>query len=277
MTMNEKGQSDSPTEILPENHIASQVWSSGGENYERISRQIADALEHCVDRLAPQPGERILDVATGTGWTARRIAEHGASVTGVDFGEEVIAAARRIDATGSIDFQVGDAESLPFEDGSFDAVTSTFGVMFCGNPERAAKELARVCRPGGRIALATWAPELGVADFFKVIKKYQPTPPVPKPSPFDWGYPRRLDNLFGGSFEMKTETAISYYHDPDAKSAWKAFSIGYGPVVSTLAKLDEARASQFEVDFIEYHEQFKTSLGILVERPYVIAVGTRRD
>ena len=129
--------------ILAHNQTSARVWGAGGRAYDRISRQIADAIEHAVDRLDPQPGERILDVATGTGWTARRVAARAAVVTGVDIGEEVIAAAHELSPDESIDFQVGDAEALPFPDGHFDAVISTFGVMFSTRPERAARELAR--------------------------------------------------------------------------------------------------------------------------------------
>ena len=90
---------DTTTEayILPHNQQSAAMWSAGGEKYDRISRQIADAIEHCVDRLDPQPHEKILDVATGTGWTARRVQSRGAVVTGVDLGEDVIRAARRLD------------------------------------------------------------------------------------------------------------------------------------------------------------------------------------
>ncbi|MCA9201198.1 MAG: class I SAM-dependent methyltransferase, partial [Planctomycetales bacterium] len=136
--------------VLPENEPAAKVWNSGGANYDRISRQIADAIEHCVDRLNPQAGENVLDVATGTGWTARRIAARGANVTGVDICSTALETARSIDNSRQINFQVGDAEALQFDDATFDAIASTFGVMFCGAPERAASELARVCKPGGR-------------------------------------------------------------------------------------------------------------------------------
>jgi ubiquinone/menaquinone biosynthesis C-methylase UbiE len=154
---------------------------SGGANYDAISKGIADSIEHCVLRLNPRPGERILDLATGTGWTSRVVARRGAIVTGVDIAEDLIAAARERAAAEvlPIDYRVGDAEALPFEDASFDAVISTVGIMFATRPEAAAKELARVCRPGGRIAITTWLQDGNVFKMFQVMKRYMPPPPSP--------------------------------------------------------------------------------------------------
>lgn len=160
------------------------VWSSGGLAYDEISRQIASALDHCVRRLAPKPGERILDLATGTGWTSHLLAGRGAKVTGVDIAAELIDAAKAIGQSSGlvIDYEIGDAERLRFADASFDAVVSTFGVMFASNPEAAAgEEIARVCRKGGRIALTTWRPDSNVFEMFKVMQTYMPSPPSPPP------------------------------------------------------------------------------------------------
>jgi 2-polyprenyl-3-methyl-5-hydroxy-6-metoxy-1,4-benzoquinol methylase len=114
--------------VLSHNLKAGATWGSGGEAYDIISDSITDGIDHVVNRVWPKPGERFLDIATGTGWTARRLAARGARVTGIDIGEGVIEAAKRL-APG-ITFQVGDAEALTFDDASFDGVTSTFGVMF---------------------------------------------------------------------------------------------------------------------------------------------------
>ncbi len=138
------------------------VWSSGGDAYDDISHQIASALEHCVRRIDPQPGERILDLATGTGWTSRLLARRGARVTGADIASDLIAAASaRAKADGlEITYEIGDAEKLPYPDASFDAVVSTFGVMFVNRPGlpqpslpgSAAKADGSVWRPGCRTA-----------------------------------------------------------------------------------------------------------------------------
>ena len=263
-------------EILTENLPAARAWSAGRRPYDRISQQVADAIEHCVDRLDPQPEERILDVATGTGWTARRLAARGARVTGIDFGEGVIEAARELGPGGEIDYRVADAEALPFPDAHFDAVVSTFGVMFCGNPERAAGELARVCKPSGRLALATWSPEGGVFEMFRLISRYRPAPPAAAPSPFAWGDTSRLIELLGDRFDLGFEEATSYYRESDGAAAWQAFSTGYGPVVTLVAGLDTATREQLRTDFEGFHETHRTGAGILVPRPYVITAGRRR-
>jgi len=122
--------------VLSHNERAAATWGSGGRDYDRISEGVSDALAHLVNRIDPQQGERFLDIATGTGLTARLLSSHGAKVAGVDIGAGVIEAAKTL--APEIDFRVGDAEALPFEDASFDGVTSTFGVMFVAQPELAA-------------------------------------------------------------------------------------------------------------------------------------------
>ena len=192
--------------IQPHNERPAAVWSSGGADYDQISRGIADSIEHCVLRLDPRPGERILDLATGTGWTSRAVARRGATVTGVDIAADLVAAAReRAKAEGlSIDYRTGDAEKLPFADGEFDGVVSTCGIMFASRPEAAAAEVARVVRKGGRVAITTWLPDSNLFKMFMVMKPYMPAPPNPAPpSPFEWGRAERVRELMGSAFDLQ--------------------------------------------------------------------------
>jgi SAM-dependent methyltransferase len=260
------------------NERSAKVWSSGGRDYDEISRGIADAIAHCVLRLNPRPSERILDLSTGTGWTSREVARRGATVVGVDIAADLLEAARAIADTErlSIAYEIGDAEALPFEDGSFDAVVSTFGVMFATRPEPAAAELARVCRKGGRIALATWTPDGNVFEMFKVMRRFMPPPPTPAPpSPFDWGRVERLRELLGSAFDLRIEDGTSFYREPTAVAAWQTFSIGYGPTRMLAEGLDADRRDALRRDFTAFHEQFATDLGICVPRTYRVTVGTR--
>jgi len=263
-------------DILPENQAAARIWSAGGERYERISHQIADAIEHAVDRLAPRPGERILDVATGTGFAARRVRARGAMVVGADFAADVVQGARTLTPGGDVEFDVADAENLPYEDASFDGVISTFGVMFCANPGRAAAELARVTRPGGRLALATWATSGGIADMFEVIQRHAPKPPTPRPSPFAWGDPAALESWLGDAFEIATESATSYYREARVEDVWESFSTSYGPTRTLVEGMAPTARAAFRADIEALHAGHVTGAGLLFPRPYVITVGRRR-
>jgi SAM-dependent methyltransferase len=255
------------------------TWNSGGATYDRISATVADAIEHCVLRLAPQPGEHILDVATGTGWAARRVAAHGATVVGIDLGADLIAAAKTAAAEAGIkaDFRVGDAEKLPFEDHRFDAILSTFGVMFVRDPEAAAAELARVCRKGGRIGLATWSTDGTIAGLFKVMQPYMPEPPAPPPpSPFAWGSQERVRQLLGAAFDLRFETGTTVLRAPNGLAAWELFVKGYGPTKTLAASLDPERRESLQHDFIVYHEGFRSELGVAMPRDYLVTIGVRK-
>lgn len=265
--------------IEQHNHKPAAVWNSGGARYEDISRGIADSIEHCALRLDPQRGERVLDLATGTGWTSRVVARLGARVVGVDLGADLIGAARALAGAERLDieYQVGDAEKLPFADGEFDAVISTCGVMFASRPEAAAAELARVCRKGGRIALTTWLADSNLFKMFMVMKPYMPAPPNPAPpSPFEWGKTERIRELLGANFDLTFEKGISYYREPNGGAAWNTFVNGYGPTKTLAANLDNARRAELERDFVAFHEGFRTELGTCVPREYWVTIGIRR-
>ena len=264
--------------IQPHNARPATVWSAGGNQYDEISRGIADAIEHCVLRLSPQPGERILDLSTGTGWASRLVARRGAAVVGVDIAEQLLEAARaRAEAERlPIAYELGDAENLPFADGEFDAVVSTFGVMFASRPEAAAAELARVCRRNGRIALTTWANDGNVYQMFKVMQRYMPAPPNPAPpSPFEWGRSERISELLGESFQLRFEKATSFYREPNGDAAWQTFATGYGPTRVLANSLDPDRLAALRADFVAFHDRFATPLGICVPREYWLAIGRR--
>ena len=188
----------------------------------------------------------------------------------------MIRAANRRDRSANIYFRVADAESLPFGDGEFDAVVSTFGVIFCNHPEQAAAELARVCKSGGRLVLTSWEERGSVYEMFQLIEKHNPQRGERLACVFDWAAPERLRTLLGDGFELGFEQAISFYRENNTARAWENFSTGFGPVKSLLAKLHDDAAAEFRRDFDAMHERHRTDAGILVPRPYVLTAGTRR-
>jgi len=265
--------------ILPHNQRASAVWSAGGQDYDAISRSIGDALEHAVQRLHASAGQHVLDLATGTGWTSRLLARNGVRVTGADIAQELLQSARERAALEglAIDYRTGDAESLPFADASFDHVISTFGVMFASRPQIAADELARICKPGGRLALATWLPDSAVVKMFGIMRPYMPPPPPPAPpSPFEWGRRDRLQELLGAHFDLKFEEGVNFQREVDGETAWKQASTSYGPTKMLATHLEPVQREALKKDFIVFIEGCRTELGITVPRGYLVTIGTRR-
>jgi len=207
-----------------------KVWTSG--EYARIGNPIAIMGELLCEAVDLRSGDRVLDVATGSGNTAISAARRFCEVTGMDLAPESIEhARRRAEAEGmDITFEVGDAEDLPYPDASFDVVVSTVGVMFTPDQEKAAQELLRVCNPGGKIGLANWVPDGYVGNMFRTVGKHFPPPPGVKPPPL-WGTEDRLRELLGGgasSMETRRRTYVFRYLSAD--HFIEHFRSYYGPV-----------------------------------------------
>lgn len=267
--------------VQAHNEKARSVWNAPGGRYDEISRSIADAIEHAVERLRPTAGERVLDLATGTGWASRIVAQRfpGAIVTGVDIADQMLEHARAAAAKQSlaIEYRQADAEKLPFGDGELDAVVSTFGVMFASNQEAAASELARVVKRGGRVVLSTWKPDSNVANMFGVMKEFMPAPPQPPPaSPFAWGKKERVQELLGASFELGFEEGTNHFRYASGEQAWDLWVDHYGPTKSLASTLDDARREAFERAMVAWHETFKSPLGYEQPRTYLITRAIRR-
>ncbi len=264
--------------ILPHHEAAASLWSLGGKGYDRVSFAISDALAHATQRLNARPGERVLDVATGTGWTARNLAAFEADVTAVDISSGLLNAAIALSKhlEPAIDFQLADAEKLPFSDASFERVISTFGVMFAQHHQRAADELARVCKPGGRMVLTTWVPDGSVAEFFGIIGKHGNTPP-PKESPLAWGEPGNIRKLLGANFELIFERGVSNSYYDTVDDIWQGMAAGFGPVRNLVNTLDEERLAAFRKDIDEYHAAYTTDDGLLhIKREYLVTIAQRK-
>lgn len=253
-----------------------QVW--GSAPFENVAAEISGIHEHLVAELHPQPGERWLDVGTGTGAVATLAARAGAEVTGSDIAPALIETAKRlaVDAGLEIEFEVADAEHLPHEDASFDVVSSSVGVMFAPDHRAAARELSRVTRPGGRLGLATWNPEGGIGDFFRMLAAYQAPPPEGVGSPLDWGREEHVRGLLGDEFDLR------FVHDDhpqvteSAEEAWALMVSSFGPMKTLHESLDEDRREELHQDFVAHLEAYMRDGVIRAPREYLLILGTRR-
>jgi SAM-dependent methyltransferase len=256
----------------------SLVWGTGP--YQNITETIQDIHGRVIDALDAQPGVKWLDLACGTGAVAEQAAERGADVTGVDLAPGLIETAReRAQERGlEVDYRVGDCENLEFDDGAFDVVSSTCGVMFAPDHAASARELARVVKPGGRIALANWTPaEKGLAALFRIMRPFQPTPPEGIGFPFDWGDEQHVNDLLGDAFDLEIERDISPLRLPNGEAYWMLFSSSYGPKRTLAELLDEERREELHrcwVDFVD--TELADDGEIEHKREWILVLGKRR-
>lgn len=228
------------------------VWSAG--DFSRIAESYESGAAAFIDRLNLQSEMKILDVACGSGNLALKAARRGADVTGVDIAEYLIEQARKNAETENlkIQFDVGDAENLPYEDAEFDAVITMFGSMFTPRPEIAASELKRVCRSGGTIAMANWTPDGFVGQMFKLTGKFVPPPNMP--SPILWGDEATVkDRLKDGIADLKTTPRIltlSYPFSPIETVEY--FRNFYGPTQMAFKALDEEKQADLRRELEEH-------------------------
>ena len=226
------------------------AWSSG--DYATIGTTLQIVGESLCEAVDLRSGQRVLDVAAGNGNTSLAAARRWAQVTSTDFVPMLLERGReraRADRL-PVDFREADAEALPFEDESFDVVLSSFGVMFTPNQHRAASELLRVCKRGGKIGLANWTPEGFIGNMFKTIGKYIPPMPGAKP-PSLWGTEARLRELFGPEVTLQTNRRHFVFRYLSAQHWLDVFRTFYGPILKAFASLDSERQKLLERDIID--------------------------
>jgi SAM-dependent methyltransferase len=227
------------------------AWSAG--NYAVVGTTLQIVGEMLCEALDLRSGSRVLDVAAGNGNASLAASRRWCDVTSTDYVPALLDAGRvRALAEGhSIAFQEADAENLPFDSGAFDAVMSTFGVMFTANQEKAAAELVRVCRPGGRIGLANWTPTSFIGQLFKLIGQYVPPAPGLR-SPALWGTRSRLEELFGAAATGIHAVSREFTFRYRSPTHWiDIFRTYYGPMGKTYAALDDERAVAFTQDLLK--------------------------
>jgi SAM-dependent methyltransferase len=253
------------------------TWSSG--NYAVIGTTLQIVGESLCEAVDVTAGSQVLDVAAGNGNASLAAARRGCHVTATDYVEELLAgAARRAEADGlPLVTQAADAENLPFEDGTFDSILSTFGVMFVPNPQRAAEEMIRVCRPGGKIGLANWTPEGFIGRMFKVVGAHVP-PPAGVPSPLQWGTEDRLQELFGTEADVAITRKHFVFRYTSADDFFDTFITYYGPTLKAWGALDEAGRESFRSQLVALANECNrdTTGALAVPSEYLEVVATRR-
>jgi SAM-dependent methyltransferase len=252
------------------------TWAAG--DYAVIGTTLQIVGEHLCEAIDLRAGERVLDVAAGNGNATLAAARRFAQVTSTDYVGALLdrgkerAHAERL----SVTFQPADAEALPFEDGSFDAALSTFGIMFTPNQEKAAAEMVRVVRKGGRIGLASWTPEGFIGQLFKTIGKHVPPPPGVR-SPALWGAEARLSELFPGQ-QVRTSVQVFNFRYKSPAHWIEVFKTYYGPTNRAFAALDASKQAALQADLMELLQRMNRGGQdtLIVPSEYLEAVITKR-
>jgi SAM-dependent methyltransferase len=263
-----------PFEELKERQ--STIWGTGP--YQNITETISDIHELVMQRLRPQPEERFLDLACGTGAVSELAAATGAGVTGLDLAPGLIETAREraLERGIDVEYVVGDIEQLPFDDGSFEVVSSTCGIMFTPDHRASASELARVAASGGRIGLANWSPEGAIPKMFAVMQPFQPPPPEGVGNPFSWGHEQHVRDLLGDTFELEFERHDSPLEHESGEEVWQLFSSSFGPIKTLADSLDGDRREELRRAYVDFHEQYRVNGGIRMPREFLLVLGRRR-
>ncbi len=254
------------------------AWSSG--DYAVIGTTLQIVGEQLAEAMDLRAGQTVLDVAAGNGNITLAAARRWCKVTSTDYVETLLTVGRkRAEAEGlDIEFQIADAEDLPFADASFDAVVSTFGAMFCPDQDRTAAEIMRVCKSGGRIGLANWTPDGFIGQMFKTLGKYLP-PPTDVRSPAVWGTQGWLQATFGAAASaVAAQPRLFTFRYRSALHFLDVFRTFYGPVLKAFEMLEETGRNALARDIIELVARFNTSgdQSMVVPGEYIEVVVTKR-
>lgn len=257
-------------------------WAHG--DYHRFAKStIWEIGPILVDACRIGPGQRVLDVAAGTGNTAIRAALAGAEVVASDITPQNFPAGQAEAAAQGVtlDWIEADAQALPFDDDAFDAVTSSFGAIFAPDHQAVASEMVRVCRPGGVIGMTAFTPDGLAGPFFGLFGPYLPPPPEGSEPPLRWGEPDHVRAMFGGRLDLEL-TPRSYIERASSPEAYRDLYLDtFGPAAATKASLadDPERAARFERELLDFAERFNHGPAggdAAYEFDYLLIVGRKR-
>jgi SAM-dependent methyltransferase len=258
---------------------ARATWSAG--DYDAVVNRIWSAGADVVRRVGVSAGDEVLDVACGTGNASIPAAQSGARVTGLDLTPELFADARRRAEEAGVELELveGDAEELPFADESFDVVLSTFGCMFAPDHRRAAEEIARVLRPGGRIGIAAWTPTGSIGDFFKTLSEFAPAPPSGFQPPVLWGTRDHVERLFDGTgVAVRFEEGAVEFRFTSADEAVDEYWDRFGPIVMLRRAVEpEGRGEEMRAALVELFGRWSDGDddGLAYPGEYLVTLGEK--
>src|SRR5262245_39920095 len=252
------------------------MWASG--DFAVIGTPLQIVGELLCEEVVLGAGERVLDVAAGNGNATLAAARRFAHVTSTDYVRTLLERGRRrADAEGlDVTFEFADAEALPYSPASFDVVLSTFGVMFAPDHDQAAREMMRVCRPGGRIGLASWTPEGFLGNLLRVVASHVPPPPGVR-SPLLWGSDAHLQDLFKGASSIRHTVRYFMFRYRSPEHFVEVFRTFYGPVHKAFAALDATGQAALEKDLLALLRSADRggAAGLVVPAEYLQTVVTR--
>jgi ubiquinone/menaquinone biosynthesis C-methylase UbiE len=254
------------------------AWSSG--DYAVVGTTLQIVGEQLCETLDIRAGSKVLDVAAGNGNATLAAARRWCDVTSTDYVPELLKRGQERAAADhlTVEFREADAEALPFADASYDVVVSTFGVMFTPDQDKAASELARVCKSGGKIGLANWTPQGFIGQLFKTIGKHLP-PPAGVKSPALWGTQARLEEMFvSKASEIAAEPRMFVFRYRSPEHWLEIFKTFYGPTLKAFAALDESGQDALKRDLLALLGEFNHADDgtIVVHSEYLEAVITKR-
>jgi SAM-dependent methyltransferase len=251
----------------------SELWGRG--TYERLAARFGPVQDQLVAHVEIEPGERVLDVATGTGEVAFRAARAGAQVSACDVAEPMLEKARRAAAEQGlqIEFDQADVEYLPYDDRSFDVVLSNFGLIFAPDHANVAAELGRVTRPGGRLGFTAWKPNAKLGELYRRFDE----DPIEGREAYEWGREDHVGDMLHEDFDLEFEDGTLWLEAGSGEEIWQLFSESAPPVIALLQRLDGERAGQFHEAFVEFYEGYRVKDGgIRAPRRYLLVSGRRR-
>jgi SAM-dependent methyltransferase len=247
---------------------------SSEATYERLAALLEPAEDELLQMLAPQEGERVLDLVTGSGAIALRAAQAGAEVVAIDSTEPILARLRQdgADLGVEIEARVADVEYLPFDEGCFDVLVSNFGLVYAPDHANVAAELARVACPSARLGFTAWRPNPKLTELYRSFTDE----PIDGREAYEWGREDHVEDMLGEHFELDFHDGTLWVDAASGQELWELFSTTATPVISVLKRLDQEGAKNFERAFVDLYEEYRTTDGIRAPRRYLLVLGRRR-